>query len=901
MKKLITLSLVLSMAMVGQAQKVRKTWDFRTGFSGATITNLNADMQQNGATGNESHWRNYEKDATKTSAGSFWCADNGTATNDDGYGIAVVDGRKVTIPELEGLKIANIKSKGFVINYDYTQADDANSPSGKYPEGKSFIWLNGKNLKMSFTALKGETVKMGLESHKVTEARGLNLVVDGTTLVPNSGNNTPKYYEDVEWTLPDDTPGVDDYCTVDIVSTNGCHIYYIIVGSGDDPSANLKKVAYLYTGTTDGDLAYQTITANPTNQVTAIDAASTTLTTTDLIGYDVTVVAPTLPADNANVAVLKEAMPWTPMLNLNAALYNAWGYGEATATTEAFGVTTQGTSPLFEGMPLVSAEDAGLEAGSNGIVFTNGTPITAIKLGDYFAKDDMLGTPSSDATLAAIHAHNIYHNGYLYLPYSAEALADAYNEGENTTKLIGNAVNMLAGSKADITNTPQPTFALSFGNLKTTVKLESVRPDASIYYTTNGEQPTTASTKYEEPFTVEAQTMVRAIAVSEGYNPSSVADSLVGIYEQTKMPVMTIAEADDRSTITLECDMAGSQVWYNFAGATDTLQSSKYTTPVEIRDHTTITAFATSAGYVQSEPLQREIFVKNDKVFIDQESHFDASYGADKSNGAGLFSWGKNAELDSIQGETVIGTYIDADGVEQPLYEKTARATEIYPDASAEWVVKSNGQSVLWQNITPGTKPGDSSGYNPATAADLDTLITKNDVQFYKFQSGQYNARIESTRKFRGPFNVLTFLGNASGAGNVQKLAVQVSTDGTSWTQVGDTLTVANPQRLWSRFTVAYDEAQEVFVRLAHVAGNSGAQCYDIYILTEGEKSLAMEQQLQEGYLNQATGIADTRLKQTAATPQAIYTIDGTRLGTLRKGLNIVRMSDGTTRKVIVR
>ena len=58
MKKLFTLTFILlSLALGTNAQNIRKTWDFRTGFSATTITNLNTDMQQNGATGTTSRWR----------------------------------------------------------------------------------------------------------------------------------------------------------------------------------------------------------------------------------------------------------------------------------------------------------------------------------------------------------------------------------------------------------------------------------------------------------------------------------------------------------------------------------------------------------------------------------------------------------------------------------------------------------------------------------------------------------------------------------------------------------------------------------------------------------------------------------------------------------------------------
>ncbi len=901
MKKLFTLTAVFLLLTINcNAQKIRKTWDFRTGFNATTIANLNADLQQNGATGNDSHWRNYEKDASKAGDEAFWNADNGTSVNSDGYGITTVDGSQVVIPEIEGLNITGIKPKGFVICYNYGQKEDAGSPSGYYTYGKSFLWLNGKSLKMSFTALKGDTIRIGLESHKPTEARGINIMVDNEIVEPFSGNNQPTYYEDVVWVLPDDTPDVDDYCTVTISSTNGCHIYYIIAGEGDDPAANIKKISYLYAGTIDGDFAYQTLSTNEAYKVTAIDAASTTLTKDELMKYDVTVIAPTIPADNSNVSVLKKTMPWTPMLNFNANLYNTWGYGEAVATTDIFGKTDKGDHQLFFGMTLVPAADADLEEGQNGIVFSVEKPISGVRLGDYFAHDEIIADlVSNDAV--AIHAHNAFHNGYLYLPYNTESMATPNNEDDATATLINNAITMLAASKADITNTPAPTLSLNYGNLETTVTIDNAHDNAIIYYTTDGSDPTEESSIYKEPFKVAAQTQVKAIAVSEGYNPSAVTDSIISIFEQTKAPVIAIDETDDQSTITLTCETADNQIWYNFIGSNDTLQSSKYTEPIIIRDYTTLTTFATSTEYVQSESVTKEIFVKNDKVYIDVASHFDANYKDDKNNGAGLFSWGKSAEQDSIQTDNIIGTYIDEDGIEQVIYEKLARETEVYPDnPEAEWVVKSNGQSVLWQNLNPGTTPGDGSGYNPATVADLDSMITKYNIQFYRFQSGQYNARVESTKKFQGPFNILTFLGNANGDDNIQRMAVEVSTDGNTWTQTGDTVVVANPRRLWSKYNVFYGGTEEVYVRLAQVAGNSGAQCFDIYVLTRGDKSKIREKELAEAYEHQASGINNINNDQEKATIKAIYNLNGTRMNSLQRGINIIKMSDGTTRKVLV-
>ena len=108
MKKIFTfLIIAMALSMSANAQKFRKTWDFRNGFSAATIAALQADMDQNGATGGSSHWRDYEKDAALTGGGqgAFWCADNGAPGNDEGFVTTTVDGVSTVIPELEGLTL----------------------------------------------------------------------------------------------------------------------------------------------------------------------------------------------------------------------------------------------------------------------------------------------------------------------------------------------------------------------------------------------------------------------------------------------------------------------------------------------------------------------------------------------------------------------------------------------------------------------------------------------------------------------------------------------------------------------------------------------------------------------------------------------------------------------------
>lgn len=63
------------------------------------------------------------------------------------------------------------------------------------------------------------------------------------------------------------------------------------------------------------------------------------------------------------------------------------------------------------------------------------------------------------------------------------------------------------------------------------VALTTGTAGASIYYTTNGDVPTTASTLYSGPITVAADTTIKAIAVADGY-----ANSAVGTAAYTITP-----------------------------------------------------------------------------------------------------------------------------------------------------------------------------------------------------------------------------------------------------------------------------------------------------------------------------------------------------------------------------
>nr|MCR5281747.1 leucine-rich repeat protein [Lachnospiraceae bacterium] len=76
------------------------------------------------------------------------------------------------------------------------------------------------------------------------------------------------------------------------------------------------------------------------------------------------------------------------------------------------------------------------------------------------------------------------------------------------------------------------------------VILTSDTKDAEIYYTTDGSEPSTQSTKYVRPFFVSKTTVIKAIAVKEGLKDSLVTTAAITIKEEAKVTKAPAAVKD---------------------------------------------------------------------------------------------------------------------------------------------------------------------------------------------------------------------------------------------------------------------------------------------------------------------------------------------------------------------
>ena len=874
MKKFFTLALLALLSLTVQAQD-KKTWDFTKDISDETIENTKADSKWN-CTMNDDGTVKQINEASKMS-GPFIA--NGTP-----------------IKELEGLSLgtAGLSKNNNVILMPGRFRINRKNMELNFPDLK-----NGQKLTVvgrsanadagtgGSKAARGIAAKYGYMV-RIDEDKESN-IMEGANIPGSKGTYTFVYEIQTE-----ETGAVPVAFTMS--PDGGIDFTLFMIDEGDP--INITKVAYLYSGSTDGDAAFTALKARENTEVTAIDVASQTITAASLQEYTLTVIAASVPADNDNVAVVKQALPWTPTLNLNGNMYAAWGYGVA-VDAQPVGVVKDAKSALLKGATIQDAD---------GVSFVElaSSNIQAVNLGEYFTGDAAplkeMNLEGAEGEGAVVHLHNEKHNGYAYLPYAADVTND-------WSVIFNNAVTTLAESKAEITPAAAPVVKQEFKDKNTNVTISAGRslPKTQFFYTTDGSNPTVESTLYTDPVNFTAPCTFKAVAIAEGYTVSEVTSLDILIHEQPKTPNIVAERADGKTTITLTCETPDVDIWYNFSEAgADTTKSTKYTEPIVITMPQNVTAFSVAGGAVFSELAQQRVLVQNPRVVIDVAGHFEArQWTADNNpdgkavaNGKGMFSWGASAAT-MYTGDGHTETDPET-GDEKTVYgPEDMRELEVCNEPKngenePEWVLKSRGTCLIWQSLTPqNTNFGDDSNYNPSASTDVDELfpITKNNIQFYKFQGGEPgNASIETINKYQAPLDVVV-LANMQGG----PLLVQVSADGAEWKTIGE-IAKTGASRMWGKFSAAYDGTDEVYVRVTQTEASGGAKVFDIYIANQGEKSKALLEDLN----NELTGI-ETVADHTAKATKGIYNINGIRQQTLRRGLNIVVNGDGTVKKVMVK
>jgi hypothetical protein len=159
-----------------------------------------------------------------------------------------------------------------------------------------------------------------------------------------------------------------------------------------------------------------------------------------------------------------------------------------------------------------------------------------------------------------------------------------------TIPAVANDVLSWTFSEGYATRLAAPTFSVAAGNYPSAQTVSISAPSGStIYYTTNGRQPTTSSSKYTGPITVGSSEVVQAVAVQSGYTDSLVASANYEI-APSGTPLINFpsgfASASNLVTTNGSAKLNGSALQVTYTGTLES-GSAWYAVPVNVQSFTT--------------------------------------------------------------------------------------------------------------------------------------------------------------------------------------------------------------------------------------------------------------------------------------------------------------------------
>jgi len=253
------------------------------------------------------------------------------------------------------------------------------------------------------------------------------------------------------------------------------------------------------------------------------------------------------------------------------------GYANSPVASAAYTINTSLPAPTF-------SPAGGTYSSTQTVSISDTTPGTTI----YYTTNGT--TPTTSSTI---------YTGGISVSASQTIQAIAVKTGYSNSAVGTASYTISQGSL------PVPTFSPAGGTytMAQTVSISDSTTGTTIYYTTNGTSPTTASTKYTGAIMVSATETLKAIAVETGYSNSAVSSASYTI-SQGSLPLPTFSPAGGSYTtaqsVSIGDSTAGTTIYYTTNGTTPTTASGQYAGAITVSATQTLKAIAVETGYTNS-------------------------------------------------------------------------------------------------------------------------------------------------------------------------------------------------------------------------------------------------------------------------------------------------------------
>ncbi|HTS38123.1 MAG TPA: chitobiase/beta-hexosaminidase C-terminal domain-containing protein [Candidatus Solibacter sp.] len=379
-------------------------------------------------------------------------------------------------------------------------------------------------------------------------------------------------------------------------TTTGATIYYTLNGSTPTTASSVYEGPF-GVGTSE---TVKAIAVAPGDAVSAVGSAA----------YTITAATPTFsPAAGTytgaqSVSINDAATPATIYYTTNGSTPTT----SSSVYSGAIQVSATGTVKAIAVTPGASTSAVGSAAYTINSSTATATPTFSPAAGTYTGTQKV--TISDSTTHSIIYyttngttptsASSVYSTPIM-VDATATVKAIAIATGDSSSAVGSAAYTINAGTKV-----ATPTFTPAAGSYtgSQAVTLKTTTSGATIYYTTNGTTPTTASAAYSAPVVVSATATIKALAVAMGDSDSAVASAAYTISGGSATATPTFSPTPGGYTtsqkVTISDSTSGAAIYYTTNGTTPTTASSRYTAPITVSATETVSAIAIANGSTSS-------------------------------------------------------------------------------------------------------------------------------------------------------------------------------------------------------------------------------------------------------------------------------------------------------------